>query len=96
MMIGNNVPFYGISQSSFLPYRCDSLMKLKSKLDTLRGYLKDTSNFKKIYRYAFDFCRVRVHFNAESYYFLSSNLNSLLSSTISTFPLPYYLATIPF
>ena len=39
--------------------RCDSLVKLKSKLDSLRGYLKDSSNFKKIYRYAFDFYRVR-------------------------------------
>lgn len=36
---------------------CDTLMKLKSKLDTLRAYLKDSSNFKKIYRYAFDFSR---------------------------------------
>lgn len=68
MLIGTLVFYHDLTEAPSLMgvfhylllfYRCDSLLKLKSKLETLRGYLKDSSNFKKIYRYAFDFCRVR-------------------------------------
>ncbi|XP_065058077.1 DCN1-like protein 5 [Rhopilema esculentum] len=54
-----NMGFFKLSEwkSGMCCLGCDSLLKLKSKLDILRGYLKDNSNFKKIYRYAFDFCR---------------------------------------
>jgi len=54
-----NMGFFKLSEwkSGMCYLGCDSLVKLKSKLGTLRGYLKDSSNFKKIYRYAFDFCR---------------------------------------
>lgn len=36
---------------------CDSTSKLKEKLEYVRALLKDATTFKKIYRYAFDFCR---------------------------------------
>eukprot|EP00112_Aurelia_sp_Birch-Aquarium-sp1_P018663 Seg4480.1 transcript_id=Seg4480.1/GoldUCD/mRNA.D3Y31 product="DCN1-like protein 5" protein_id=Seg4480.1/GoldUCD/D3Y31 len=54
-----NMGFFKLSEwkSGMTFLGCDSLLKLKSKLDGLRAYLKDTSNYKKIYRYAFDFCR---------------------------------------
>ena len=39
-------------------YRCDSIAKLKSKLQYLRSLLVDSGQFRKIYRYAFDFARV--------------------------------------
>nr|XP_039262501.1 DCN1-like protein 5 [Styela clava] len=37
--------------------QCDTAEKLKSKLDYLRSLLNDPSEFKNIYRYAFDFAR---------------------------------------
>jgi len=37
--------------------QCDSLVKLRSKLDYLRNLLYETHTFKDIYRYAFDFCK---------------------------------------
>lgn len=42
----------------FFSFRCDSTSKLKEKLEYVRALLKDATTFKKIYRYAFDFCRV--------------------------------------
>nr|XP_047126506.1 DCN1-like protein 4 [Hydra vulgaris] len=36
---------------------CDNIIKLKSMLSSLRDLLKDGAQFKKIYRYAFDFSR---------------------------------------
>lgn len=36
---------------------CDSIEKLKNKLDVLRSLLQNTDTFKSIYRYAFDFAR---------------------------------------
>ena len=41
-----------------LLFRCDSITKLRDKLDFLRAQLLDSHNFKMIYRYAFDFARV--------------------------------------
>ncbi|KAI9561057.1 hypothetical protein GHT06_012013 [Daphnia sinensis] len=37
--------------------QCDSLAKLQGKLNYLHSLLLDSSNFKSIYRYAFDFSR---------------------------------------
>lgn len=38
--------------------RCDTTEKLRNTLDYLRSLLNDSTNFKLIYRYAFDFARV--------------------------------------
>ena len=38
--------------------RCDSTESLRNSLDHLRSVLNDTTSFKLIYRYAFDFARV--------------------------------------
>jgi hypothetical protein len=35
--------------------RCDSIVKVQSKLDYLRSLLNDQVTFKSIYRYAYDF-----------------------------------------
>jgi len=43
--------------------RCDSVKKLKSKLDSLRLNFNDPLAFKSIYRYAYDFARVSFTFN---------------------------------
>ncbi|XP_076794763.1 DCN1-like protein 4 isoform X6 [Arvicanthis niloticus] len=37
--------------------QCDTTEKLRTTLDYLRSLLNDTTNFKLIYRYAFDFAR---------------------------------------
>nr|CAG4646562.1 EOG090X0DAO [Macrothrix elegans] len=37
--------------------QCDSLNKLQGKINYLHALLQDSSNFKSIYRYAFDFSR---------------------------------------
>lgn len=39
-------------------YRCDSTKKLQSKLKSLKNLIDDPAVFKKMYRFAFDFCRV--------------------------------------
>lgn len=39
--------------------QCDTASKVQCKLDYLRGLLNDPNNFKIIYRYAYDFARVR-------------------------------------
>lgn len=36
---------------------CDSTAKLKARLSGLKSLTSDSATFKKIYRYAFDFCR---------------------------------------
>lgn len=38
--------------------RCDTTEKLRNSLDYLRSLLNEPTNFKLIYRYAFDFARV--------------------------------------
>ena len=40
-------------------FRCDSTKKLQSKLKSLKSLINDPVIFKKMYRYAFDFCRVQ-------------------------------------
>uniref|UniRef100_A0A2I3FYQ6 DCN1-like protein n=1 Tax=Nomascus leucogenys TaxID=61853 RepID=A0A2I3FYQ6_NOMLE len=37
--------------------QCDTTEKLRNTLDYLRSFLNDSTNFKLIYRYAFDFAR---------------------------------------
>lgn len=39
-------------------FRCDSTERLRNSLDYLRSVLNDSTSFKLIYRYAFDFARV--------------------------------------
>ncbi|KAK1345940.1 hypothetical protein QTO34_008405, partial [Cnephaeus nilssonii] len=41
----------------FLLTVCDTTEKLRNTLDYLRSLLNDSTNFKLIYRYAFDFAR---------------------------------------
>lgn len=41
--------------------QCDSISKLQSKTDYLRNLLNDQHTFKGIYRYAYDFARVRLY-----------------------------------
>ncbi|KAK3730897.1 hypothetical protein QZH41_012609, partial [Actinostola sp. cb2023] len=36
---------------------CDSTAKLQARLGSLSTILRDNPTFKKVYRYAFDFCR---------------------------------------
>lgn len=43
---------YGLTE-----LQCDSLVKLRDKLDYLHSLLQDSASFKSIYRYAFDFAR---------------------------------------
>lgn len=45
-----------MKHSSF--FRCDSTERLRNSLDYLRSVLNDSTSFKLIYRYAFDFARV--------------------------------------
>lgn len=45
----------------FSLYRCDSTAKLKAQLNGLKSLTSDSTTFKKIYRYAFDFCRVSLY-----------------------------------
>lgn len=40
--------------------QCDTPAKVQSKLDYLRNTVNDFSAFKCIYRYAYDFARVRL------------------------------------
>lgn len=40
-----------------LSIECDSTAKLKAQLNGLKSLTRDSATFKKIYRYAFDFCR---------------------------------------
>jgi len=40
-----------------LSIECDSTAKLKAQLNGLKSLTSDSTTFKKIYRYAFDFCR---------------------------------------
>lgn len=44
-------------QSGMSELGCDSIEKLKTKLDTLRSLTSDPVAFKNIYRYAYDFAR---------------------------------------
>lgn len=61
--------------------RCDSTERLRNSLDYLRSVLNDSTSFKLIYRYAFDFARVSQtkYFSAKilSYRAFSNKLNSL-------------------
>jgi len=37
--------------------QCDSIVKLRSKIDSLRSQLYDATTFKNVYRYSFDFSK---------------------------------------
>lgn len=43
--------------------QCDSISKIQNKLEHLRNLLNDPHEFKGIYRYAYDFARVRYLFS---------------------------------
>lgn len=40
--------------------QCDTVLKVRSKLDYLRKSLNDQNVFKCVYRYAYDFARVSI------------------------------------
>lgn len=44
-------------ETGLIDLRCDSIHKLRSKLDLLRMLLYDASAFKEIYRYAYHFAK---------------------------------------
>lgn len=53
-------PWYVVEQvlkCRFSVVRCDSTERLRNSLDYLRSVLNDSTSFKLIYRYAFDFAR---------------------------------------
>lgn len=50
--------YYHISDAFSAFVRCDSTERLRNSLDYLRSVLNDSTSFKLIYRYAFDFARV--------------------------------------
>lgn len=58
--------------------RCDSISKLRNKLEYLRSLLNDQSTFKSIYRYSFDFAKVynfiNQLINLNNYRFLIENI----------------------
>lgn len=49
-----------LRQSFSAVTRCDSTERLRNSLDYLRSVLNDSTSFKLIYRYAFDFARVSL------------------------------------
>lgn len=51
----------------FSELQCDSLNKIKAKIDHLRQLLLDYQNFKSIYRFSFHFSKVRVCFSLEKF-----------------------------
>ena len=52
------------SQSEWLKgltdLQCDTAAKVQNKLEYIRNLLNDQNTFKFIYRYAYDFARVRI------------------------------------
>lgn len=52
--------------------RCDSTERLRNSLDYLRSVLNESTSFKLIYRYAFDFARVRMSTVFFFFFFFSS------------------------
>ena len=62
----------------FSLYRCDSTAKLKAQLNGLKSLTSDSTTFKKIYRYAFDFCRVSLY-SYNNYY--NNNNNNDIDNT---------------
>jgi len=54
-----NMGWYKLAEwkTGMTSIECDNISKLKNKIPSLRGLLKDPSSFKKIFRYAFDFAR---------------------------------------
>lgn len=53
------LPSISIYLNAFSAFvRCDSTERLRNSLDYLRSVLNDSTSFKLIYRYAFDFARV--------------------------------------
>lgn len=57
-------------QKGLTDLQCDSAIKLQSKLDYLRNLVNDQNVFKNLYRYAYDFARVRylkkIHINKKN------------------------------
>lgn len=57
--------------------RCDSTERLRNSLDYLRSVLNDSTSFKLIYRYAFDFARV-----SQATFVLAKMLTQALSKQV--------------
>ncbi|XP_028320799.1 DCN1-like protein 5 [Gouania willdenowi] len=68
--------------------QCDSKERLQSKLDHLRSELNDSTAFRNIYRYAFDFTRDK-HQRSLDMDTAKAMLSLLLSRTWPLFPLFY-------
>ena len=65
-------------------YRCDSIEKIRGKIDHLRSFLNDPVAFKNIYRYAYDFARVSpdLILNLGSLYLFIFTVNFYLNISI--------------
>lgn len=42
---------------SVLSFRCDSVEKLRQKVDTLESYIAEPKDFKEFYQFTFDFAK---------------------------------------
>lgn len=63
-MNARQMGFFTLSEwlKGFSELQCDSISKVQQKLEYLRNQLNDPHTFKGIYRYAYDFARVRVFY----------------------------------
>ena len=68
----------------FSELQCDSLNKIKAKIDYLRQFLFDSSSFKSIYRFSFGFSKVNYQLTKLAIYLSFSNFLSLSKGTKST------------
>lgn len=61
-MNARQMGFFTLSEwlKGFSELQCDSISKVQQKLEYLRNQLNDPHTFKGIYRYAYDFARVRA------------------------------------
>lgn len=60
-MNANQMGFFTLGEwlRGLTDLQCDSIVKIQNKMDHLRNLLNDHNTFKAIYRYAYDFARVR-------------------------------------
>ncbi len=57
-----DIPIFGVFTSyivfsSFFPFRCDSIEKLRRRCETLDGEIKEPSKFKEFYQFTFNFAK---------------------------------------
>lgn len=67
-MNARQMGFFSMAEwlKGFSELQCDSISKVQQKLEYLRNQLNDPCTFKGIYRYAYDFARVRARHECSS------------------------------